>query len=151
MSAPDPAAAAPWPEAARARLALAYEAYELAELARAAVPVGPDELRPDGTRAAPGSALADAVRLLGAAHRLLAAAAVYERAAGADWRAVGAALEVARASGEPEWWRSHLLREPLEAARDLDDWVLRHQDGESGLGAAPVSGPLLRHARHSRP
>jgi hypothetical protein len=37
-----------------------------------------------------------------------------------------------------------MVREPLEAARDLDDWVLRHDDGDSPLGAAPVSGGLTR-------
>lgn len=178
MTAPDPAAAPPWTEAARARVALAYEAYELAELARAAVAVGPDELRGDGTSTAPGSALADAVRLVGAAHRLLTAAAVYERAAGADWRVVGAALNVSAgaarqrfvaaearfrerprspgdesdaAVGKPDGWRSYLLREPMEAARDLDDWVLRHQDGDGDLGGAPVSGPLLRPAPRGHP
>lgn len=162
MSERDPAAGGPYPQAARARVALAYEAYELAELARASVPVG--------APAAPGGALAEAAQLLGAAHRLLEAAAVYERAAGADWRVIGAALNVSartarqrfdaaesrfherlRSPGEPDGWRSYLLRHPLEAAQDLDDWVLRHQDGDSSLGDAPVSGPLLRPAPHSHP
>ncbi|WJV45224.1 hypothetical protein [Streptomyces flavofungini] len=95
MSACDPAAAAPWTPAARARLALAYEAYELAELAC-------------------GDVSDPALR-------------------------------------EPDGWRSYLLREPLEAAQDLDDWVLRHQDGDGDLEDAPVSGPLLRPAPDGRP
>ena len=56
------------------------------------------------------------------------------------------------AAGEPDptgapggmrWWRAHIVREPREAAADLDDWVLRHEDGD-GHGAAPVSGGLER-------
>ncbi|MFD5317624.1 hypothetical protein [Streptomyces sp. NPDC127098] len=162
----------PLPDAARARLVLAYEACELAELARAAVPVGAGELRPDGTARAPGATLAHAARVVAAARRFLAAAAVFERLSGGDWALVGDALglsardaraafaraetrflaelrsadghEPPQAGGELSWWRAYLVREPLEAAHDLDDWVLRHRDGDVDHGPAPVSGALLR-------
>ncbi|MEW2523722.1 hypothetical protein [Streptomyces sp. NPDC047071] len=159
-----PAAATPppdrYPEAARARLLLAYEAYELSELARTAVPVGPHELRRDGTPRTPGAALADAAHVLAAARRLLEAAVVYERLGGAAWQLVGDVLDVPAHSvseryapaearfraGAPEapdrWWRAHVRRAPGEAARDLDDWVLRHADGDADPGPAPVSGGL---------
>ncbi|MER6011923.1 hypothetical protein [Streptomyces bluensis] len=166
-------AAGPYTDAARARLVAAYEACELAELARAAVPIGEHELHPDGTVRSPGSVLADAARVLGAAHRFFEAAAVFERLGGADWERIGDVLGVpahsARARfttaedrfrrglpsplgatgptgslGELSWWRAYMAREPLEAALDLDDWVLRHQDGDSGLGSTPVSGGLTR-------
>lgn len=148
------------PQAARARLLLAYEAYELSELARAAVPVGPRELRPDGTPRTPGAALADAAHVLTAARRLLEAAVVYERLGGAAWQLVGDVLGVpARTASEryapaearfragtpeaPErWWHAHVRRAPGEAARDLDDWVLRHADGDADPGPAPVSDGL---------
>ncbi|MEW2399291.1 hypothetical protein [Streptomyces sp. NPDC046862] len=168
------AGAAPFTDAARARLVAAYEACELADLARAAVPVGEHELNPDGTVGDPGVALADAARVLVAARRYVEAAAVFERLGGASWELLGEVLGVpahtARArfataearfrkglffpagaaseqGGSPcgvSWWRAHMAREPLEAALDLDDWVLRHQDGDSGLGTAPVSGGLTR-------
>lgn len=150
--------ATPYTDTARARLVLAYEAYELAELARAAVPVGEHELRPDGTTGAPGSVLAEAARVLTAAHRFLEAAVVYERLRGADWRLIGALLNlpphtasdrfttaVGGAPGEARWWQIHVARHPREAALDLDDWVLRHEDGDGAdLGTAPVSGGLAR-------
>ncbi|MGA4843813.1 hypothetical protein [Streptomyces sp. G45] len=160
---------ASYSDAVRARVLLAHEACELAELARAAVPIGAHEVRPNGTVRSPGAALADAVQLLAAARHLLDTAVVYERAGGASWRLVGAALGVpeqaARARFAPaetrfrdalrapeprggaDWWRSHLLREPWEAARDLDDWVRRHADGDEDPGAAPVSGALARAER----
>ncbi|MPY57762.1 hypothetical protein FNH08_11455 [Streptomyces spongiae] len=165
------AGAAPYTDAARARLVAAYEACELADLARAAVPIGEHELNADGTVRSPGALLADAARVLVAARRFVEAAAVFERLGGASWEIVGDVLGVppstARACfraaearfreeahsptetvgkpgplGELSWWRAHMAREPLEAALDLDDWVLRHQDGDSGLGTAPVSGGL---------
>ncbi|WP_322620713.1 hypothetical protein [Streptomyces acidicola] len=166
-------AAAPYTDAARARLVAAYEACELAELARAAVPIGEHELHPDGTVRSPGSVLADAARVLGAAQRFFEAAAVFERLGGANWELIGDVLGVsahtararfttaedrfrrgllspAEATGPPgspgevSWWRAYMAREPQEAALDLDEWVLRHQDGDSGLGSAPVSGGLAR-------
>lgn len=42
---------------------------------------------------------------------------------------------------ETGWWRQH----PEEAAEDLDDWVIRHQDGDDP-GPAPVSGRLRQVA-----
>lgn len=132
----------PYTDTSQARLVMAYEAYELAELARPAVPVGEHELRPDGATGAPGSVLADADRILTAAHRFLEAAVVYERLGGAEWRLIGALLNlppqtardrfataVDRAPGEARWWQTHVARHPREAALDL--------------GAAPVSGGLV--------
>lgn len=187
-----PAAAAPhtepYTDAARARLAMAYEACELADLARGAVPIGEHELRPDGTARSPGSVLADAAHVLRAAHRFFEAAAVSERLGGASWQLIGDLLGVdartARARfaaaescfreelrspesdhlerdqparGQPErdhaphdataWWRAYTAGNPLEAARDLDDWVLRHEDGDGELRAAPVSGGLARSSK----
>ncbi|TDC77569.1 hypothetical protein E1283_07005 [Streptomyces hainanensis] len=151
-------------------MVMAYEACRLAESARAAVPVGAHELNPDGTARALGAALADAARVLAAARRFVAAAAVFERLGGAGWHLVGDALGLptrtarehfapaeagfraelrsteprsAEPPGRADWWRSHLVREPHEAALDLDDWVLRHADGETDLGPAPVSGALF--------
>ncbi|TWF74538.1 hypothetical protein FHX44_11419 [Pseudonocardia hierapolitana] len=160
-----------WTPASRARLALAFEACELSDLARAVVAIGEDELRTDGATGSPGAALADAVGVLAAAHRILEAAVVFERAAGAGWPLVGEVMGVpaaeaqerfagaearfrerlrsaeedsaAGAPGEMRWWRAHLVREPREAAQDLDDWALRHADRDD-LGAAPVSGRLAR-------
>lgn len=150
---------------------MAYAAWEVAERARAAVPIGGHELNTDGTARAPGAMLVDAARVLAAAQRFFEAAAVFERMGGADWQFIGDILEVspqtarvrfamaeadfregllspeetgsAASVGEASWLRAHLAREPLEAALDLDDWVLRHEDGD-GLGTAPVSGGLVR-------
>ncbi|MEU4672964.1 hypothetical protein AB0F91_34635 [Amycolatopsis sp. NPDC023774] len=36
--------------------------------------------------------------------------------------------------------RAYMVRERLEFALNLDDWVLRHRDGDNDLGTAPVSG-----------
>ncbi|MEU0522147.1 hypothetical protein [Streptomyces niveus] len=165
MAEGDPAA--PYTDATRARLAVAFAAYEVADLARAAVPIAEHELSPDGTARSAGSTLADAAHVLGAAWRLFEAAAVFERVGGADWQLVGDTLGVSAGAardrfavaevcfregsngprGEASWWRDHLAEHPLEAARDLDDWVLRHEDGDSGLGTTPVSGGLVRRMR----
>lgn len=172
MTERDAEATAPCTDAARARLVTAYEACELADLARAAVPIGEHELNPDGTPRAPGAVLADAARVLAAAQRFLEAAVVFERVGGADWQLVGDVLDVSvrtarvrfamseaafreellpsegtgsgGAAGEASSLRAHMVREPLETALDLDDWVLRHEDGDSDLGTAPVSGGLVR-------
>ncbi|MEU9335054.1 hypothetical protein AB0D49_18070 [Streptomyces sp. NPDC048290] len=158
----------PYPDAARARLLLSYEACALSDLARAAVPFPPDDLAADGTATAPGAALTDALRILTAAHRLVAAAVVYERAAGTGWPAVADALAVspdaARAhfvpaetafltdlrspAPEPPSLRAHMTREPLETAQDLDDWLRNPApDAPETLGTTPVSGGLLAHHR----
>ncbi|MGW0906113.1 hypothetical protein [Streptomyces sp. NPDC002853] len=160
----------PFTDTARARLAMAYEACELTEIARAAVPIGEHELRPDGTAHSPGSALSDAAHVLRAAQRFFEAAVVYERFGGASWQVVGDFLgvdaptararftaaescfrEELRASQSVAathiptragWWRDYAADNPLEAARDLDDWVLRHADGDGDIGTTPVSGGL---------
>lgn len=161
-------------DAARARLVMAYEACELAEIARAAVPIGEHELHADGTADSPGALLADAAQVLRAARRFFEAAAVCERLGGASWQVVGDvlgvdagiarvrfaaaeacfreelhALEPAPVAGAPDragWWRAYAAGNPLEAARDLDDWVLRHEDGDGDLGSTPVSGGLTRRS-----
>lgn len=87
-------ATAAYTDAARARLVMAYEACELADLARAFVPIGEHELNPDGINRSPGTVLADALRVITAAQRFFDAAAVFERMSGADWQVIGDALEV---------------------------------------------------------
>ncbi|MFE9311893.1 hypothetical protein ACFYM5_30235 [Streptomyces sp. NPDC006706] len=170
MSEGDTGATAPYTDAARARLVMAYDACVLAELARAAVPIGEHELNTDGTTRSPGAVLADAARVLAAARRFFETAAVFERVGGADWQLIGDVLGVppqaARArfavaetgfreellpgatgptdAGETSPLRAHMAGEPLETALDLDDWVLRHQDGDDALGPTPVSGGLTR-------
>ncbi|EKX61587.1 hypothetical protein Sipo8835_05920 [Streptomyces ipomoeae] len=172
MTEGDTSATAQYTDAARARLVMAYEACVLADLARAAVPIGEDELSPDGTTRTPGAVLADAARVLAAAQRYFEAAAVFELIGGADWQLIGDVLHVpartarvrfamaeaafrkevlhpeetgsAEAPDEAGGLRAYMAREPLEVALDLDDWVLRHEDGDSQLGTAPVSGGLTR-------
>lgn len=124
------------PEPLRARLAVAQSACEVAELARAAVPVDAAGLRPDGTPRDPGATLTDAVRVLEAARRYVAAAARYER-----YGETGGPPAPAHPAASPGWWRTYTALAPLEAARDLDDWVRRHADGDDP-GPAPVSGAL---------
>lgn len=175
MTENDTGATAPYTDAARARLVMAYEACELAERARAAVPIGEHELQPDGTTRSPGAMLADAARVLAAAQRFFEAAAVFERVGGADWQLIGDVLEVSPhtarvrfamaeagfregllfpeeigAASEVTRLRVCMAREPLETALDLDDWVLRHEDGDSDLGTTPVSGGLVRMDRRRR-
>ncbi|MEV0186897.1 hypothetical protein AB0I54_48215 [Streptomyces sp. NPDC050625] len=135
--------------------------------------MGENELNLDGTNPSPGTVLADAARVVAAAERFFQAAAVFERMSSADWQLIGDVLEVsARAArmrfaraetafrevlsperspvaGEAERLHAYMAREPLEIAFDLDDWVLRHADGDSDLGAMPVSGGLVR--RDPRP
>jgi histidinol-phosphate/aromatic aminotransferase/cobyric acid decarboxylase-like protein len=99
---------------ALARLTIAWEACQLAETARTAVTV-------DG----------DPAELLARAHEVLEAAERYAATVHAF-----TSQQAVATSGN---W---LLPEaPEEAAADLDDWVLRHQDGED-LGPAPISGRL---------
>lgn len=49
-----------------------------------------------------------------------------------------------KSSTQTGWWWDYVAGNPLEAARDLDDWVLRHADGDGDgdLGTTPVSGGL---------
>jgi hypothetical protein len=127
-------------DAYRARLVLSFEACELSDLARAMVPI--DETT---------TALADAAEVLVAARRFLDAAVVVERTGGASWQLIGDVLGLSDAEARDRFqaaearfrqrlhstddgWRTYMVREPLEAAEDLDDWV--------GSGGAPVSGGL---------
>ncbi|WP_112246449.1 hypothetical protein [Kribbella monticola] len=113
-----------------ARIALSYEACELSELARNAVP----------TTRSTTEAVADAARILQAAQRYLAAAVLAAEADGIAWPEIAELLSSVEPA--PSNWRTHLLSDPHEAAEDLDDWVLRH--AEEAPGPAPVSGVLLR-------
>ncbi|QZZ28364.1 hypothetical protein A7X85_20660 [Streptomyces sp. ST1015] len=150
------------PTVLRARLVVSYQACALSDLARGAVPIAGD---------GDGALLAEAAGILAAARRLLEAAVVHERLAGAGWDVVGAALGLSpraarvrfalaeaalhdqlRRPEAPDAPRtpqlpSYVLQEPLEAAADLDDWVLRHADGDEAPGTAPVSGALSRTPR----
>jgi hypothetical protein len=108
-----------------ARIALSYEACELAELARRAVP----------TDRSTTEAVVEAGRILQAAQRFLTATILAAQADGIPWPEIADLLT----SAEPDHstWRTHLLRDPHEAAEDLDDWVIRH--AEEPTGPAPVS------------
>jgi hypothetical protein len=123
----------------RARLVMSFEACELSDLARAMVPI-------DATT----SGLADAAHVLAAARRFLDAAVVFERARGAGWQYIGDVMGLSAPEAQARFaaaearfrqqlhsteggWRTYMVREPLEAAEDLDEWV---------GGAAPVSGGL---------
>lgn len=126
-------------DASRARLVLSFEACELSDLAREMVPI-------DGTT----STLADAAQVVAAARRFVDAAVVVERTGGASWQFIGDVLGLSAAEAQDRFeaaearfrqrlhstegeWRAYMVREPLEAAQDLDEWV---------GGAAPVSGGL---------
>lgn len=165
---------APFTEATRARMVLSAEAAELADAARAFVPIGEHELRPDGSSTSLGRWVAEAGAAVAAAQRVLDAAAVYSRVAGASWSSIGAELQVARQTVQerfepkvtqfrealhlpenPDYtgefgqirWRLHAAAlDPEEAARLLDDWLREHHapDAAAELGEAPVSGGLAR-------
>ncbi|QNE20843.1 hypothetical protein F1D05_26675 [Kribbella qitaiheensis] len=111
-----------------ARIALSYEACELSELARHAVP----------TDRSTTEAVAEAGRILQAAQRFLAATLLAAQADGMPWPAIAELL--ASAGPDQSSWRARLLNDPYEAAEDLDDWVIRH--AEEDPGPAPVSGVL---------
>ncbi|MEV8373739.1 hypothetical protein AB0P21_13420 [Kribbella sp. NPDC056861] len=97
-----------------ARLTIAWEACQLAEAARTAVTI-------EG----------DPEELLARAHEVLAAAERYA--------ATVHAFTCQQTTAQPVSW---LLPEaPEEAAADLDEWVLRHQDGED-FSPAPISRRL---------
>ncbi|WP_020391965.1 hypothetical protein [Kribbella catacumbae] len=97
-----------------ARLAIAWEACQLAESARTAVTI-------DG----------DPEDLLARAHEVLEAAERYA--------ATVHAFTSEQATGQPRAWL--LPTAPEEAAADLDSWVIRHQDGEDP-GPTPISSQL---------
>jgi hypothetical protein len=99
-----------------ARLAIAWEACQLAETARTAVTI---EGEPED--------------LLTRAHEVLEAAERYA--------ATVHAFTCRQATGQPAAGDWKLPEAPEEAAADLDDWVIRHTDGEDP-GPAPISGQL---------
>jgi len=101
---------------ALARLAIAWEACQLAESARTAVTI---EGEPED--------------LLARAHEVLEAAERYAATVHAF-----TSLQATTKPGQPDWL---LPTAPEETAADLDDWVIRHQDGEDP-GPAPISGRL---------
>ncbi|MET8983773.1 hypothetical protein ABZX85_50275 [Streptomyces sp. NPDC004539] len=155
------------PAPLHARVAVSYRACLLSDLARTAVPI------PESSPT-PGALLSEAAAILTAAHRLLEAAAVHERLAGTDWDTIGTTLNIspraarvrfalAEAAFHDQLRRptapdpataaqlpSYVLQEPLEAALDLDDWVLRHPDNETPPGPTPVSGALPRTPRQQK-
>jgi hypothetical protein len=112
-----------------ARIALSYEACELAELAGAAVPT--DRSTPE--------AVAQAAQILQAAHRLLTTAVLAAQADNIPWPEIATLLTPTAQVATS--WRTHLLANPHEAAEDLDDWVTRH--AETDPGPTPVSQILI--------
>ena len=84
-----PASLAPYTDASLARLTLAHEASELADSARAFVPIHPSELRSTGGGGTGGSMVEDAARLRAQADQVLTLAVVYERLAGTSWEQIG--------------------------------------------------------------
>lgn len=110
-------------EESLARLAIAWEACQLSEAARAAVRIDgdPDEL------------LARANEVLRAAECYAATVHAFTSHQATDHQAPGRQTTDYKAT----WWHNN----PEEAAADLDDWLLRHQDGED-LGPAPISRAL---------
>jgi hypothetical protein len=165
-----PTSLAPYTDASLARLALAHEASELADSARAFVPIHPSELRSTGGGGTGGSMIEDAARLRAQADQVLTLAVVYERLTGTSWEQIGEALGVTRQSahqryadaerrfrealaepeatgdsGEPYVRLDAAAYEPDEWAGRLDAWVIRHREPwDAGQGPAPVSGGLAR-------
>ncbi|NEA31486.1 hypothetical protein [Streptomyces sp. SID13031] len=101
-------------EESLARLAIAWEACQLAETARTAVTLD-------------GDLMAQAQVVLQAAERYAAA--------------VHAFTSREAAGSVPGCWGGSLREYAEEAAADLDDWVIRHSDGDDP-GPVPISGRL---------
>lgn len=167
-------AAAPFTEATRARLVLSSELADLADAASGLVPIGEYALREDGSATFAGEVVADVARIVGAARRALDAAVVFARLGRVTWEQVGLALDVTHQSaqerfkpvverfreelmspenpdytgefGQLRWRLAPAAREPEEAARDLDEWVLQQprRSGDEVPDPAPVSGHLAR-------
>jgi hypothetical protein len=108
---------------ALARLAVAWEACQLSEAARSVV--------------AADDPVALAAGVIESAQRFTRAVSELAEQQGTTWKPPTEAADT--------WWRANLRDHAEETARDLDDWVLRHQDGEH-TGPAPVSARL-----HLRP
>lgn len=100
-------------EESLARLAIAWEACQLAETARSAVTLD-------------GDPLARAHEVLQAAERYAATVHSFTSRQAIDQ------------TGRGQW---QLPEAPEEAAADLDDWVIRHSDGDDP-GPVPISGRL---------
>jgi len=152
-----------WTTADLTRLAFSAECRELSDLARAFVPTTSD----GHTR--PGELLQEALRLRSSVDELVRLAVCVERARGASWNEVGAALEITRQSaheryaaaveeladgilfplregvdGAPGWWACpDGLEDPPRTAASLDAWELRHRERtDPGRGEEAVSGGL---------
>ncbi|GAA1557142.1 hypothetical protein GCM10009789_08110 [Kribbella sancticallisti] len=105
---------------ALARLAVAWEACQLSEAARLIVSAE--------------DPIAQADEVLEAAQRFTQAIAELAQQHGTKW-------QPEPRTNDDGWWRTNLHHHPEEAAQDLDDWAIRHQDGED-LDSAPVSRHL---------
>jgi hypothetical protein len=118
------------PEESLARLAIAWEACQLSEAARAAVRIDGD---PDELLARANGVLQAAERYAAAVHSLTCRNSVdHQPETQPEPRPDHQAT-----AHQAAWWHST----PEEAAADLDEWLIRHQDGED-LGPAPVSRAL---------
>ena len=115
----------------------------------------------------PGLAVGDAARLVALARRLLDDAVVLERASGASWEDLAAALDMPVAQAREQWAplaeqrRSDRMiaatealagtgepePDPLAVAEELDDWACRHREaGDVDDSACPVTIGLARMA-----
>lgn len=168
----DPSAP-PYTTASLARLIVATRARDLAERAGALVPIGTNELRPDGKTTYPGETLMMAAGLLSEAEQLFLAAAVAERMAGTTWELIGDVRDTSRSAAQERFgpaeteFREHLawpenpdytgeigqLRYRLDraalnpdaVAAELDAWVrARCDDHDAEPDSRPVSGGLVR-------
>lgn len=159
MTESDTGTTAPYTDAARARVVMAYEACEVADRARAAVPIGEHELQPDGTTRSPGAMLADAARVLSAAQRFLEAAAVFERVGGADWQLIGDVLGVSPQTARVRFAMAEAgfrdgLRFPegIGAAGEVTRlWARLHGQETAGNGPRPRRLGTTPRGRRQRP
>lgn len=165
---------APFTNATRARLVMAAEAAELADFARAFVPIYEGELYPGGGARSDGSWVDDAARLLAQAQRVFTATVVAERLGGASWQRIGDVLEMSRQSAHERYaeaeaqFRAELLspenpdltgeigqiryrlhpaaRDPETSARELDEWLAdrRSPHSASATDTDPDPHPVSR-------
>lgn len=170
LTEPEPDDAAPYTDATRARMALAAAAQELADSARAFVPIPPGSLRSSGGSDVDAVEIEDAVRLLARAEEVLECMVVFAVISGATWDVVGDGLGTARQNANKKYKEAvarfrEALAQPMalkpdgtsylrlaDAAHDpevwasrLDAWVERHHEPhEFRIAARPVSDGLAR-------